>query len=251
MTIHNSQVRYLVERELEKIEELEKERALRRKARWNKVRLAVGAVLAAFLMGCGEPANQSRAAFVLVDISGDYAGELDKARTLSNYLLANLTSGDSLAIGFIDNSSFSERNIIARATFDHRPSITNQQKREFQGKVDAFLNRFSVPSHHSDITGGVLLATDYLSEVNAGQKYLFLLSDLHEDLPPWLNRNVTMSLDNVQVVAVNVKRQRSDNNDPMAYQQRLAGWQERIEAGGGSWQIVNDLARLESAVALR
>lgn len=251
MTIHNSQVQYLVERELEKIEALDKERTLRRKARWNKVKLALGAVFAAFLMGCGEPANHSRAAFVLVDISGGYAGELDKARTLSNYLLANLNSGDSLAIGFIDNSSFSERNIIARATFDHRPSITNQQKREFQGQVDAFLTRFSVPSHHSDITGGVLLATDYLSEVNAGQKYLFLLSDLHEDIPPGLNRDINMNLDGVHVVAVNVKRQRSDNNDPAAYQRRLTDWQERIEAGGGHWQMVNDLARLETAVVLR
>ncbi|MFC3851234.1 VWA domain-containing protein [Salinispirillum marinum] len=251
MTIHNAQVQYLVERELEKIEALEQERQLRRKARWNKAKLALGAVFAAFLMGCGEPANQSRAAFILVDISGDYAGELNKARTLSNYLLANLNSGDSLAVGFIDNSSFTERNVIAQATFDHRPSVTNQQKREFQASLDAFLQRFSVPSHHSDITGGVLLATDYLSEVDAGHKYLFLLSDLHEDLPPWLNRDVSMNLNNVQVVAVNVKRQRSDNNDPAAYQRRLTDWQERIEAGGGHWQMVNDLARLENAVVLR
>ncbi|MEX0730058.1 MAG: hypothetical protein WED00_15420 [Aquisalimonadaceae bacterium] len=229
----------------------EPQRNSRQNARWRKLWLAVIAFLIMLLLGCGEPANNSRAAFVLIDISSDYAGELEKARTLSNYLLANLNSGDSLAIAFIDNSSFTERNIIARMTFDHRPSAANQQKREVKAQLDAFVGRFSVPSHHSDITGGVLLATDYLVETNAGQRYLFILSDLHEDLPPWLNREAPVKLNEVQVVAVNVKRQRSDNNNPQAYQQRLAGWQQRVEDSGGRWRVVNDLARLENTVVLR
>ncbi len=214
-------------------------------------KLLAGALLALGLAGCQEPANNSRAAYVLIDISSNYATELDKAETLSNYLLANLTSGDSLAVGFIDNSSFTERNIIARATFDHRPSVTNQQKRAFQAKLAAFIEDFRVPSHHSDITGGVLLATDYLDGTDAGKKYLFLLSDLHEDLPPWLHRDMAVGLDGVQVIAMNVKRLRSDNNDPQEYQQRLSSWQKRVEEGGGRWQLVNDLARLNTAVALR
>lgn len=208
-------------------------------------------VLGALLAGCGEPPNNSRAAFVLIDISSDYAGELDKARTLTHYLLGNLNSGDSIAIAFIDNSSFSERNMIARTTFDHRPSVTNQQKREVRALLDSFMERFRVPSHHSDITGGVLLAADHLNEINAGKSYLFILSDLHEDLPPWLRRDMPVSLADVQVVAVNVKRQRGDNNDPRAYQQRLAQWQARVEDGGGQWRVVNDLARLDNVVAAR
>ncbi|QKT04957.1 VWA domain-containing protein [Ectothiorhodospiraceae bacterium 2226] len=215
------------------------------------LRLAAGILSAAALTGCGEPVNNSRAAFVLIDISSDYAGELQKAQTLTNYLLANLESGDSLGIGFIDNSSFTERNIIARATFDHRPSVTTRQKREVRAQLDAFVQRFRVPSHHSDITGGVLLASDYLNETKAGQRYLFILSDLHEDLPPWLNRSVGVNLEAIEVIAVNVKRQRRDNNDPQAYRQRLAGWQQRVEESGGQWRVVNDLARLESAVVLR
>lgn len=214
-------------------------------------RLIVGAFLAVSLVSCSEPVDHSRAAYVLIDISSDYAAELKKAQTLSNYLLANLHSGDSLAIAFIDNSSFTERNIIARTTFDHRPSVANQQKRAFQAQLNAFIKSFRVPSYHSDISGGVLLAADYLKEVGAGRQYLFLLSDLHEDLPAHLNRDVAVSLRDVQVVAINVKRQRSDNNDPQAYQNRLAAWQQRVEESGGKWQMVNDLARLESAVVLR
>lgn len=204
--------------------------------------------VAAGLAGCGEPANNSRAVFVLIDISSDYAGELHKAETLSNFLLADLNAGDSLAVAFIDNSSFSERNIIARTTFDHRPSVTSQQKRAFKAELTGFIERFRVPSHHSDITGGVLLATDYLHEAGAGRKVLFILSDLHEDLPPWLERDMAVDLSGVQVVAMNVRRLRSDNNNPRAYQQRLAGWQQRVEQSGGSWQLLNDMARLQSAI---
>jgi hypothetical protein len=213
--------------------------------------LLTTALVAAGLAGCGQPANHSRAVFVLIDISSDYAGELHKAETLSRYLLANLNSGDSLAVAFIDNSSFSKRNIIARTTFDQRPSVTSQQKRMFNAEITAFTERFRVPSYHSDITGGVLLATDYLQGADAGRKHLFILSDLHEDLPPRLKRDMALNLKGVQVVAMNVKRQRSDNNDPRAYQQRLAKWQQQVEQSGGSWQLLNDMAGLESVVALR
>ncbi|MDQ2076795.1 VWA domain-containing protein [Marinimicrobium sp. ABcell2] len=209
--------------------------------------MVLAALAVLLLHGCGAPPDNRRAAFILIDISGDYASELQQARTLSNYLLANLNSGDSLAIAFIDNSSFTERNVIAQATFDHRPSVASQQKRLFQSQVDGFLDKFRVPSHHSDITGGILLASDYLHEMEAGQKHLFILSDLHEDLPPWLDREVKANLDSVHVVAVNVKRQRGDNNNPREYQERLAGWQQRVEEGGGHWMLVNDMARLERA----
>lgn len=216
-----------------------------------RMRPVLVALVATLLVGCGEPTNHSRAAFVLIDISSDYAGERQKAQLLTNYLLAELNSGDSLAVGFIDNSSFSERNIIARATFDHRPSMASQQKRVFQSELEDFMERFRVPSYHSDVTGGVLLATDYLREVDAGQRYLFIMSDLHEDLPPGINRNIQVELDDIEVVAVNVKRQRSDNNNPEQYRQRLADWQQEVKSNGGNWQVVNDMARLESAVTLR
>src|SRR5699024_9822746 len=152
------------------------------------------------------------------DISGDYASELQHARVLINYLLANLKSGVSLTIAFIDNSSITVRIVIDRATFDHRPSVASQQKGHVQTQVNGLLRKYKVPSHHGDITVGVLLVSDYLQEMYAGRKYLFILSDLREDLPPWLDRDLPVKLDSVQVVAVNVKRQRQDNNSPRDYQ---------------------------------
>lgn len=197
------------------------------------------------LTACSQGESQSRAVFVLVDISSDYASELHQAQALTRYLLGELNSGDSLAVAFIDNSSFTESNIIARATFDHRPSVTTQQKRLIQQQLDAFIGRFRVPSHHSDITGGLLLGADYLHETRAGQRQLFILSNLHEDLPPWLNREVAINLENVQVIAINAKRQREDNYDPTRYRERLSHWQERIETSGGRWHLVSELGRLE------
>lgn len=214
-------------------------------------KVVIAAMLAALLPGCNERVDHRRAVFVLIDISSDYASELEKAQTLNNYLLSNLRSGDSLAVAFIDNSSFTERNIIAKATFDYRPSAAITQKRAIRSKLNSFVKDFRVPSYHSDISGGMFLATDYLQDTDAGQRYLFILSDLHEDLPPQLKRDITMNLNGIEVFAVNVKRQRSDNNDPQAYQKRLTVWQQRVEVSGGRWQVVSNLGRLESALALR
>ncbi len=208
-------------------------------------------ILALMLAACSEPPDNNRAVFLLIDISSDYATEMDKAERLGNYLLGTLDGGDSLAVAFIDNSSFTERNIIARQTFERQPSTRNAQKRAFQAELGAFMERFSVPSYHSDITGGVLLARDYLEETGAAEKHLFLLSDLHEDVPPGVDRNVALGLDGVRVHAINVKRQRVDNRNPRGYRERMVDWQRRVEDAGGEWQIVNDVARLDTALALR
>lgn len=217
-------------------------------ARW---RTALAGVLLALVTACSNGGHEGRAAVILIDISGDYAGEVDKARLLTNYLLSDLSTGDSLAIAFIDNRSYSERNYIARADFDSRPSVANDQKRKVQRELGAFLERFSVPSAHSDLTGGILLARDFLLDRDASRRQLFLLSDLEEDLHPELERNGLLDLAGIEVIAVNVTRQRSDNINPLRYQQRVSSWQDRVEDNGGDWQMITDLNRLESALAQR
>ena len=215
------------------------------------IRAILASLAISLATACSEPGSQSRAAFVLVDISGDYASEIEEVRNLTNYLLADLNSGDSIGIAFIDNSSFSNRNIIARADLDRRPSIATQQKRQVRSELDDFLERFSVPSYHSDITGGILLAQEFFDESQAGRHYLFVLSDLQEDLKPGMIRDMRLRLDGTEVVAVNVKRHRGDNYDPQAYERRLGHWQARVEEGGGEWRVANDLARLERMALLR
>jgi hypothetical protein len=48
------------------------------------------------------------------------------------------------------------------------------------------------------------------------------------------------------VVALNVTKLRKDNIDPRLYFNRVEAWKERIETGGGTWRVINDLERLDA-----
>ena len=143
--------------------------------------LLVGALTTLGVTGCTEGTPRSRAVFLLLDTSGTYKTEIDKAEGIANYLLGTLGSGDSLGLARIDAGSFSEKDIVARVTFDSRPSYANQQKRGFRGRLDRFVND-ARSSAHTDITGAVLQATEWLNETEAGHRYILIFSDLEEDL---------------------------------------------------------------------
>src|SRR5438309_9785532 len=86
--------------------------------------------LALAASGCGDPRSHRNAVYMLVDTSGTYAREAGKALLIVNYLLGTLEPGDSFAVARVKSRSFSEKDIIAKATFDSRPSQANAQKRE-------------------------------------------------------------------------------------------------------------------------
>ena len=88
------------------------------------------------LSGCPDTTTHSQGVYMLLDSSGTYRTEVKKAQAIINYLLGTLQPGDSLAMARIDSASFSEKDIIAKMTFDRRPSVTNQQKRLFKQKID-------------------------------------------------------------------------------------------------------------------
>jgi hypothetical protein len=166
-------------------------------------------------------------------------------------LLATLDSGDSIAIARIDSGSFSEKDIIARVTFDDRPSTSNQQKRQFKTQIDKFIDGLGGGSRHTDITGGMLQASDYLRETGAREKYVLIFSDLEEDLQKGHIRDFPISLPDIHVVALNVTKLRSDNIDPRDYMERLDLWKKRVDEAGGSWGVINDLERMDHLIAQR
>ncbi|MGH6943844.1 MAG: vWA domain-containing protein [Geminicoccaceae bacterium] len=210
--------------------------------RWLSI-ACLGASLA--LAGCsGEAAPTSRGVYLLMDTSGTYTDELDKAQALINAILAKLEPGDSFAVARVDTGSFSEKDIVARITFDERPSVANQQKRRFREEVDSFVKKVK-PAPYTDITGGVLQATEYLNEKNPGRKTILIFSDLKEDLKKGYIRDIPLTVDGFDVIAINVTKLRSDNLDPREYMTRLEDWQHRVESGGGSWRVINDLDRLD------
>ncbi len=203
------------------------------------------------LTGCNEQEQRpkSRAVYMLLDTSGTYTEELAKAQKIINYLLMSLNSGDSIAVARIDSGSFSEKDIIAKVTFDSRPSTVNEQKRAFKRKMDAFIET-ARGSAHTDISGGILQAGEYLTETGADERYALIFSDLEEDLEKGQVRDFLIPLVDIKVIALNVTKLRSDNVDPRDYLHRLEAWEQRVQQGGGSWKVVNDLERLDSLLKL-
>jgi hypothetical protein len=197
-----------------------------------------------YLTGCGEQVSFNKGVYMLVDTSGTYTRELEQAQRIINFTLAKLNPGDTFAVARVDTGSFSEKDIIQKQTFEDRPSMANQQKRQFRDSINSFITGVK-PSSYTDITGGVLQAVEYLNESRSGIKTILIFSDLKEEIRPGFIRDIPLQLEGYRVIALNVTKLRSDNIDPREYMNRLEDWRQKVEAGGGEWQVINDLERLE------
>jgi len=198
------------------------------------------------LLGCTDPRSHAHAVYLLVDTSGTYAEEIGKAQLIVNYLLGALQPGDSLAVARVRSRSFSEKDIIAKATFDQRPSQANAQKRLFKDRVEAFTST-ARGSVHTDITGGLIQGGLFLNETGAGKKTLLIFSDMQEELDRATVRDFPIDLKDIRVVALNVVKLKTDNIDPRRYLGRLEDWQKRVKSAGASeWRVINDLEHLDA-----
>ena len=194
-----------------------------------------------FVSACGDSRVHSQAVYMLVDTSGSYAREMNKAIKIINYLLATLNPGDSLAVAKVETRSFTEKDIVAKVTFDKRPSQATQQKRAFKTKIDEF-SKVINGSAYTDITGGLIQGAEYLNETKAGIKTIVIFSDMQEELGKGTIRDFPIKLDGIRIVALNVTKLKTDNADPRIYLDRLARWQARVrKAGSTEWVVVNDL----------
>ena len=201
-------------------------------------------LLVLLMAGCADTHSRSTGIYMLLDTSGTYALELKKAQSIINYLLGTLQPNDTLAVASIDTGSFSEKDIVAKMTFDQRPSVANNQKRAFQKRIDDFVTNVK-SSPYTDISGGILQAIEYLNEVKPEQKYILIFSDLKEELAKGYVRDIPFQLSGFSVVALNVTKLRQDIRDPNKYLGRVEQWRTKVESGSGSWRVINDLERLE------
>jgi hypothetical protein len=204
--------------------------------------------LVILLTGCSQQSNHAKGVYMLLDTSGTYAIELSKARLIINYLLGTLQPGDTMAVGCIDTGSFSEKDIVAKVTFDARPSVANNQKRAFKNKVSSFVTGVR-QSRYTDISGGLLQAIEYLNESGSANKYILVFSDLQEELAQGYVRDVPFELSGFHIIALNVTKLRADNQDPKIYMARVEQWRKKAEKGGGTWRVINDLERLDNILA--
>ncbi len=205
-------------------------------------RIVLAAVIV--LAGCGPAAQTNKGVYLLLDTSGTYSGEIKKAEQIVLYMLSRLEPADSLAVARIDTGSFSEKDIVAKATFDDRPSAANRQKRLFAERIKSAVEQTKASSY-TDITGGLLQAIEFLNEKGSGRKEILIFSDLKEDLAKGYVRNVPLDLKGFDVIALNVTKLRSDNYDPREYLARVEAWRAKVESGGGRWRMINDLETLD------
>ena len=209
------------------------------------MRYLCGALAVLALLGCTQPTPGNTGVYMLLDTSGTYREELRKAEQIIRYTLSRLDASDTFAVARIDTGSFSEKDIVAKTSFDDRPSTINRQKRLFAKQISTFVSDTD-SSPYTDITGGLLQAVEFLNEKGPGRKTILIFSDLKEDLQEgYVRDDITFDLNGFEVIALNVTKLRSDNVDPREYLSRLTAWQTRVEKSGGQWRVINDLDGLE------
>lgn len=210
--------------------------------RWAVLAPAAGAGLAA----CADQQSHARAVYLLVDTSGTYVQEVGKVQQVINYLLGTLNPGDSLAVARVKSRSFTEKDIVAKATFVKDPIQANAQKRAFKEQVAPLMQGGKTGSAYTDITGGILQAAEFLNETGAGRKTILIFSDMQEELDKKTVRDVPLHLNGIRVVALNVTKLNTDNADPRRYLSRLEWWEKRVrDAGAADWRMINNLEHLD------
>jgi hypothetical protein len=211
--------------------------------------LALVAALA--LTGCAGGRRWDQAVCVLVDVSGTYADQkADVVRLLKRDVLPALVPGDSLLVIRIDGQSYEKGNLEALLTLDARPSQANAQKLALAKQLDAFAANTSV-AKHTDIRGAMMLGAEYLKELGSGSRVMLIFSDLEEDLPAGMRRELDPTeFEGVEMMAVNVKRLQRDGMDPDIFRRRLDAWQERVaQSSARGWRTVQDETRLAEMLA--
>ncbi|MDH5648708.1 MAG: VWA domain-containing protein [Gammaproteobacteria bacterium] len=209
-------------------------------------KIALAIIIALAIQGCTSKKNHSRGVYMLVDTSGTYATQMTRAGKVVNYLLGTLNPGDTFAVARVKSRSFTEKDIIAKATFDATPSRMNAQKKEFRDRFQQFAKNLKKGSAHTDITGGVIQGAEFLTEAGAGTKMILIFSDMQEELDDKTVRDFPISLDGIQFIALNVTKLKTDNMDPRRYLGRLANWEKRVmNAGASGWRVVNDMEQLD------
>lgn len=221
-----------------------------RPMRWSRrlrgLALALGIAGVAALPACDDESRYDQAVCVLIDESGTYADQrAEVVRILKREVLPALEPGDTLMLIRIDGESYDEENLETLVTLDPRPSRANAQKLALAQTLDRLAARAG-RAEHTDIPGAMMLASEYLGELDSGSRVMLIFSDMQEDLAPGTRRSLGPDeFAGIHVAAMNVKRLGVDNADPTAFRERLASWEQRVlGAGGRGWRTFLDTAKL-------
>ncbi|HWE26169.1 MAG TPA: hypothetical protein VG496_19695 [Myxococcales bacterium] len=185
------------------------------------------------LLSCSSSKNYAQAVAALVDVSGTYADQKPEVmNVIKKGILPKLLPGDSIFVIRIDSESYKKGNLEAGMTLDVRPSKANAQKLAFADELDKFATRRE-HSKFTDIRGAMMLASEYLKETGAGMRTMVLFTDLEEELPKGVHRQLAADeFAGMRILAMNVKKLNNDNANPNVYRARLVSWQQQVKSHG-------------------
>lgn len=192
--------------------------------------------------GCSDNKPYELAICALADTSGTYVSQRAKvARIIKTGVLAQMLPGDSLFFIDIDSDSYRQSNLVDRLHLAYIPSRADAQRLAFATVLNKF-GKEKTSSRYTDISGAMMLCSDYLDSSGAGNKAMLVFSDMHEDLPEGLTRHFTRhEFSGVHVAAMNVIQLRTDSDNPAEYHARLKHWKTRLlNAGAASWNLLVD-----------
>lgn len=202
----------------------------------------LAATFATAVAGCTDSKQYETSYCSLIDISGTYAAEKSSVvNTVKAGIVPQMIPGDSLFFVKIDSNSYSEDNLVTKLTLDYRPTRANSQKLAVAHKLDEF-GRGKARSNLTDISGALMLCSDYLKATQSGTKVMFVFSDMNEELPSGVVRKFADDeFDGIDIVAMNIIKLNKDSANPEVYRKRLEQWQQRANASGArSWNTLID-----------
>jgi hypothetical protein len=202
--------------------------------------------MAVVVSACTDSKKYETSYCALMDISGTYAGEKTSVvNIIKAGIVPQMIPGDSLFFVKIDSNSYAEENLVTKLTLDYRPTTANSQKLAIAKKLDAF-GKGNARSSLTDISGALMLCSDYLKATQSGTQVMFVFSDMKEELPTGVVRKFADDeFDGMDIVAMNVIKLNNDSANPAVYRKRLKTWSNRIiDSGAKSWNTLIDATKI-------
>lgn len=210
--------------------------------------LAASIVVA--VSACSDSKKYETSYCTMTDISGTYAGEkASVVNIIKAGIVPEMIPGDSLFFVKIDSNSYAEENLVTKMTLDYRPTTANSQKLAISETLDDF-GRGNARSRLTDISGALMLCSDYLKSTQSGTQVMFVFSDMKEELPAGVVRKFAEDeFAGIDIVAMNVIKLSKDSANPEVYRKRLKSWNERaISSGARSWNTLIDATKIQEFI---
>ncbi len=210
----------------------------------------VAVSVSSMIAACTDSKEYETSYCTLVDISGTYSAEKKGVVNIVKAgILPEMIPGDSLFFVKIDSNSYSDENLVTKLTLDYRPTQANNQKMILAKKLDRF-GSGKAKSRMTDISGAMMLCSDYLKATQSGTQVIFIFSDMKEELPAGVVRKFADDeFAGIDIAAMNVIKLKKDSANPEVYRKRMRKWDQRFtSSGANSWTTLLDATKIEEFI---